>query len=217
MLSYTEENYLKAILALSAESGSGETGNNRLANYLGIRPATVNDMLRKLKEKKLVMNERYGKIRLTREGRKQALLVVRKHRLWETFLYNKLGFSWDEVHEVAEQLEHIQSEKLIEKLEKFLGYPDTDPHGDPIPDAKGIMRDIHKKTLLEIPPGTTCQLIAVRDNSAAFLQYVSELGISLKKKIKVIALHSFDNSMQIEVDRRQFSVSGKFAEHLWVK
>jgi DtxR family Mn-dependent transcriptional regulator len=142
---------------------------------------------------------------------------VRKHRLWETFLYEKLDFSWDEVHEIAEQLEHIQSEKLIEKLEKFLGHPETDPHGDPIPDAKGMMKELRKVSLAEIRPGQVCQLVSVRDNSAVFLQFVSELGISLRKKIKVLAIQEFDNSMKIEVDKKQHHVSQKFAENLLVK
>lgn len=217
MLTNTEENYLKAIFQLAHEAEQEETGTNRLAAALGIKPATVNDMLKKLKLKKLVLNEKYGKIRLTKEGRRVAVQIVRKHRLWETFLYEKLDFSWDEVHEIAEQLEHIQSEKLIEKLEKFLGHPDTDPHGDPIPDAKGMMKELRKVTLAEIRPGQVCQLVSVRDNSAVFLQFVSELGISLRKKIKVLAIQEFDNSMKIEVDKKQHHVSQKFAENLLVK
>lgn len=217
MLSITEENYLKALLSLTLEEGGQETGTNRLALHLGIRPATVNDMLKKLKVKKLVNYEKYGKIRLSAEGRRQALKVLRKHRLWETFLYEKLDFSWDEVHEVAEQLEHIQSEKLIEKLDKFLGFPKTDPHGDAIPDAKGMITEIRKLTLSEIKPGHTCELVAVRDNSAAFLQYVSELGIGLRKKIRVISRVEFDSSMQIEVNRKTFYVSQKFCDNLLVR
>jgi DtxR family Mn-dependent transcriptional regulator len=217
MLTNTEENYLKALLHLMLQSGNNETGTNKLAEHLGIKPATVNDMLKKLKTKKLVMYEKYGKIKLSKDGRKQALLVIRKHRLWETFLYEKLQFSWDEIHEVAEQLEHIQSEKLIEKLEKFLGYPQADPHGDPIPDAKGEMKTYQKTSLLEIPVGSICQLVAVKDNSAMFLQYVSELGIGLKTKIKIISKMDFDGSLRIEVNRKQHNVSQKFAENLLVK
>ncbi len=217
MLTNTEENYLKALMHLVLQSGSTETGTNRLAEHLGIKPATVNDMLKKLKAKKFVSYEKYGKIKLTKEGRKQALMVIRKHRLWETFLYEKLEFSWAEIHEVAEQLEHIQSEKLIEKLEKFLGYPKADPHGDPIPDAKGEMKSYQKTSLVEIPAGQTCQLVAVKDNSAIFLQYVSELGIGLTTKIKVLSRTDYDGSLKIEVNRKQYSVSQKFAENLLVK
>jgi len=114
-----------------------EAGTNEIANHLGIKPASANDMLKKLKDKKLIQYERYGKSSLTKEGKKLAIEIVRKHRLWESFLFEKLAFNWDEVHEVAEQLEHIQSKKLIDKLDQFLNYPSTDPHGDPIPNAKG--------------------------------------------------------------------------------
>jgi DtxR family Mn-dependent transcriptional regulator len=138
VLSYTEENYLKGIFKLTIElDDKAEAGTNEIANHLGIKPASANDMLKKLKDKKLIQYERYGKSSLTKEGKKLAIEIVRKHRLWESFLFEKLAFNWDEVHEVAEQLEHIQSKKLIDKLDQFLNYPSTDPHGDPIPNAKG--------------------------------------------------------------------------------
>lgn len=137
-LSYTEENYLKGIFKLTIEmDDKAEAGTNEIAHHLGIKPASANDMLKKLKDKKLIKYERYGKSSLTKEGKKLAIEIVRKHRLWESFLFEKLAFNWDEVHEVAEQLEHIQSKKLIDKLDQFLNYPSTDPHGDPIPNAKG--------------------------------------------------------------------------------
>jgi DtxR family Mn-dependent transcriptional regulator len=138
VLSYTEENYLKGIFKLTIElDDKAEAGTNEIANHLGIKPASANDMLKKLKDKKLIQYERYGKSSLTKEGKKLAVEIVRKHRLWESFLFEKLAFNWDEVHEVAEQLEHIQSKKLIDKLDQFLNYPSTDPHGDPIPNEKG--------------------------------------------------------------------------------
>ena len=147
MLSYTEENYLKALQKITLESGTKDAGTNELATLLAVKPATANDMLKKLKEKKLVDYEKYGKIRLSGEGEKIAIDIIRKHRLWETFLYQNLEFSWDEVHDVAEQLEHIQSSKLIDKLDKFLGYPEFDPHGDPIPSSNGEIKVQFKKTL----------------------------------------------------------------------
>lgn len=138
VLSYTEENYLKGLFKLTLDIGAKEeAGTNEIASHLGIKPASVNDMLKKLKDKKLIKYEKYGKSSLTKEGKKLAIEIVRKHRLWETFLFEKLAFSWDEVHEVAEQLEHIQSKKLIDKLDQFLNYPAKDPHGDPIPNSKG--------------------------------------------------------------------------------
>lgn len=217
MLSQTEENYLKALFHLTNElPEKSEAGTNELAGYLGVKPATANDMLKKLKEKRLVTYKKYGKINLTAEGRKRALEVIRKHRLWETFLYDKLEFTWDEVHEVAEQLEHIQSAKLIEKLDKFLDYPEYDPHGDAIPNAKGELKVQFRKTLSQVAVGKSCKMIAVRDNSAPFLQYVVKVGLGISSKIKVVGRHAYDAMMEIEVDGKKSSVSQKFAENIFV-
>ncbi len=214
MLSQTEENYLKSLLHLTVEDDRKEAGTNELAAYLSVKPASVNDMLKKLKEKELVLYEKYGKITLTAEGRKKAIEVVRKHRLWETFLYEKLSFSWDEVHEVAEQLEHIQSTKLVDKLDEFLNYPLYDPHGDAIPNAKGELPTTWKKTLDEEEIGHNCTMIAVKDNSAPFLQYVNRIGLSINHKIKVIAKHAYDELMDIEVNGKVCSVSPRFAKNI---
>jgi DtxR family Mn-dependent transcriptional regulator len=216
MLSYTEENYLKSLLKITVESGTNEAGTNELASTLAVKPATVNDMLKKLKEKTLVDYEKYGKIRLTKSGKKVALDIVRKHRLWETFLYQKLEFSWDEVHEVAEQLEHIKSEKLVDKLDKFLGFPEFDPHGDPIPNKNGEIKNQHKKTLSEIGIGKSCKMIAVKDNSSPFLQYVVKVGLGINNEIKVLSIHDYDLMMVIEVNGQQSNVSQKFAENIFV-
>jgi len=216
MLSQTEENYLKNLFNLTGGNGTGEAGTNELAAYLGVKPASVNDMLKKLKEKKLVDYEKYGKISLTREGRKKAIEVVRKHRLWETFLYSTFNFTWDEVHEVAEQLEHIQSAKLVDKLDEFLNYPTFDPHGDVIPNAKGEMPTVHKKTLLEEEVGHHCTMVAVKDNSAPFLQYVSRLGLGINNKLKVIARQAYDGQMEIEVNKKVMSISARFAQNIVV-
>jgi DtxR family transcriptional regulator, Mn-dependent transcriptional regulator len=216
MLSYTEENYLKALLKITFESGTHEAGTNELATHLAVKPATVNDMLKKLKEKALVDYEKYGKIRLTGNGKKIGLEIVRKHRLWETFLYEKLEFSWDEVHEVAEQLEHIQSPKLIEKLDKFLNFPEFDPHGDPIPNTDGELKVQFKKTLSEIDIGGSCKMVAVKDNSSPFLQYVVNVGLSLHKKIKVLSKQEYDAITVIEVNGIKSSVSQKFTDNIFV-
>jgi DtxR family Mn-dependent transcriptional regulator len=214
MLSQTEENYLKSLLHLTVEEGKMEAGTNELAACLGVKPASVNDMLKKLKEKRLVHYEKYGKISLTGEGRKKAIEVVRKHRLWETFLYETFSFSWDEVHEVAEQLEHIQSTKLVDKLDEFLNFPLYDPHGDVIPNGKGEMPVTSKKTLLEEEIGHHCTMIAVKDNSAPFLQYVNKIGLSINNKIKVIAKNAYDELMEIEVNGKICSVSPRFARNI---
>jgi DtxR family Mn-dependent transcriptional regulator len=216
MLSSTEENYLKTLLHLTLISEKEEAGTNETAAYLGVKPATANDMLKRLKEKKLIRYEKYGKISLSEKGLQVATEVLRKHRLWETFLYEKLEFTWDEVHEVAEQLEHIQSVKLVDKLDKFLDYPDFDPHGDPIPNAKGEMRAPYKKTLAEIEPGKSCRMVAVKDNTATFLQYVVKVGLGINNKIKVISKQPYDALMEIEVQGKKSHVSQKFAENILV-
>ncbi|MBA2762997.1 MAG: metal-dependent transcriptional regulator [Segetibacter sp.] len=217
MLSFTEENYLKALLHLTIETGDKEeAGTNEIAAHLNVKPATANDMLKKLKEKKLIDYEKYGKSSLTTSGRKLAIEVVRKHRLWETFLYEKLEFTWDEVHEVAEQLEHIQSSKLVDKLDKFLNYPVFDPHGDAIPTAKGEMKVPLKKTLNEQEIGRSCMMIGVKENSSSFLQYVDKVGLSINKKIKVLSKQPYDELIEIEVNGKRFSVSPKFAENILI-
>lgn len=216
MLSYTEENYLKALLKLILDNASNEAGTNELANSLLVKPATVNDMLKKLKEKDLVNYEKYGKITLTPEGQKHATDVLRKHRLWETFLYEVFEFSWDEVHEVAEQLEHIHSVKLIDQLDKFLNYPEFDPHGDPIPNKNGEMKVHFKKTLFDVEIGTTCKMVAVKDNSSSFLQYVVKVGLGLNNEIKVISKQDYDALLVIEVNGVESIVSQKFAENIFV-
>jgi DtxR family transcriptional regulator, Mn-dependent transcriptional regulator len=217
MLSFTEENYLKALFQLTIESSpKKEAGTNEIAAHLGVKPASVNDMLKKLKDKKLVKYEKYGKSALTKDGKKWALEIVRKHRLWETFLYEKLEFTWDEVHEVAEQLEHIQSAKLINKLDKFLNYPSTDPHGDTIPNAKGEMDIIERKTLLTEEVGHLCKMVGVKDNSAAFLQYADKLGLSINQTIKLKGRQEFDDLIEIEVNGKRNSISPKFAENIIV-
>ncbi|WP_257669282.1 metal-dependent transcriptional regulator [Parapedobacter tibetensis] len=218
MLSDTEENYLKALLRITVEQDSaGEAGTNQLAGKLNVRPATATDMLKKLKEKQLVNYEKYGKISLTDTGRDLAIAIVRKHRLWETFLFDKLGFSWDEVHDIAEQLEHIKSEKLVEQLDKFLGYPQFDPHGDAIPTADGDYINEARLTLAEASEGKHYTIIAVKDNSPSFLQYVSQMGIGIHSQTKVLQKYAFDHSMALEVDGTKINISDKVAQNIYCK
>ena len=219
MLSNTEENYLKALLKLGSENeGKDAAGINEMAAHLGVKPATATDMFKKLKEKKLVDYKKYGKISLTDSGRESAVNVVRKHRLWETFLFQKLNFTWDEVHEVAEQLEHIKSQKLVNKLEEFLDYPEFDPHGDPIPKANGKMVSVVKMALADLKPGDTCMVIAVKDTSNLFLKYLERLGINIGTEIKVIEMISFDGSLLVSIQGQEpRNVSIKFAESLLVR
>ncbi|MDP1842162.1 MAG: metal-dependent transcriptional regulator [Sediminibacterium sp.] len=215
MLSFTEENYLKSLFQLTVESATkAEAGTNELAAHLGVKPATVNDMLKKLKEKNLVKYEKYSKSSLSKEGKKIAIEIIRKHRLWETFLVEKLAFTWDEVHEVAEQLEHIQSKKLIDKIDELLNFPVADPHGDCIPNAKGEMNILPRKTLSEELVGHQCKMVGVKDNSAEFLKYVDKLGLSINQTIKVKAKQAYDDQIDIEVNGKKHSISPKFAEQI---
>ena len=219
MLSYTEENYLKALLKLSFQNeDKPEAGTNEMAAYLGVKPATATDMLKKLKEKELVTYKKYGKILLTETGKQNGIAILRKHRLWETFLYEKLDFSWDEVHEVAEQLEHIQSAKLVDKLEEFLNFPEFDPHGDPIPKANGEIPTIDKVLLSELKENELCKVVAVKDTSTLFLQYLEKLCITIGTPIKVLERIDFDGSLSIQIAGEEArNVSMKFAESLFVK
>lgn len=218
MLSFTEENYLKALLKLAWEGdGSQEAGTNEIARELNVKPATANDMLKKLKEKKLVSYKRYGKSSLTAAGKRMGIEIVRKHRLWETFLFEKLGFTWDEVHEVAEQLEHIKSAKLVNKLDQFLGYPAVDPHGDAIPNAKGEINLQQRRTLAEQAVGMRCTVVGVKDNTAAFLQYVDKVGLAINQQLTVTAVQPYDGLIEIDVNGKRSSVSPQFAGHIVVQ
>ena len=216
MLSKTEENYLKALLHLTILSARNGVGTNELAAHLNVKPATVSDMLKKLKEKSLVDYKKYGKISLTETGKRQGVDVIRKHRLWETFLYEKLGFSWDEVHEVAEQLEHIQSSKLVDCLDEFLGFPQFDPHGDAIPTRNGEILVPFSRLLSEIDPDQECKVIAVNDNSVSFLQYAEKIGIQIGEYIFVESREEFDQLLTLRINGLQKAVSEKFAENIFV-
>ena len=216
-LTKNEEDYLKALFNLTFESDGDKAGTNQLAERLGFSPASVNGMLKKLKTKGLVSYKKYGKLELTKDGSTVALQLIRKHRLWETFLYKCMNFGWDEVHIVAEQLEHIEYDKLITELDRFLGYPSTDPHGAIIPDKNGEYKDNPKITLNELEEGDECRIIAVKDSSVEFLKYVTKIGLELSSKIKIVERREFDESSLIEFNDRQLSVSKKFCENIFVE
>ena len=218
MLTITEENYLKGLFSLSINNLDKDgVGTNELGVYLEIKPSSVNDMLKKLKSKGYIQYEKYEKVFLSEKGSSLAIQVIRKHRLWETFLHDKLGFSWDEVHEVAEQLEHIHSEKLIEMLDSFLGFPKVDPHGDPIPDKNGVFAFIPKKRLCDVEIGQKCKMISVKDNSTSFLHFVDDLGLGVDKIIEVKSKQEFDSSLEILIDNKLNRVSMKFAQNIFVE
>lgn len=215
-MTYSEENYLKVIYHLSLTSTKGVT-TNAIANVMESKPSSVTDMVQKLAEKELVIYKKYQGVELTDEGRFMALMIVRKHRLWEVFLVDKLDFSWDEVHDVAEQLEHIKSEKLTNKLDAFLGFPTEDPHGDPIPDKEGKMAKIEKQLLSEIPAGRRAICVGVKDSSSTFLQYLDKQQIALGSTLEVVSKEDFDLSLTLRVDNKEVTVSNKIAGNLFVK
>ncbi len=215
MLSITEENYIKALYRLTCENGDQtQTGTNELAAHLNVKPATASDMLKKLKEKKLIEYEKYGKSSLSKKGFKLASDIVRKHRLWETFLFDKLGFTWDEVHEVAEQLEHIQSVKLVERLNRFLNYPSVDPHGDLIPQRDNVSSPAARKTLHEAEEGHSYTIIGVSNNSSEFLQYMDKLGLGLNKQVRIIGRQPYDEVLEIEIDGTKAYLTPKVTRNI---
>lgn len=215
-MTFSEENYLKTIFHLTILSDS-EISTNAIAEKMDTKASSVTDMLKKLAEKDLVHYKKYQGVSLTDQGRITAKMIVRKHRLWEVFLVDKLDFSWDEVHDIAEQLEHIKSEKLINKLDDFLGNPTEDPHGDPIPDANGRMIKIEKQLLSELQESQTGICVGVKDTSSEFLKYLDKQGIALGSKIQIISKESFDLSLKIKVDYKDLTISNKIATNLFVK
>lgn len=216
-LTKTEEDYLKALFYLIIESENDRVGTNQVADYLDISPASVSSMLKKLKGKELVSYEKYKKLELTSEGKIVAVWLIRKHRLWETFLCKHMNFKWDEVHDVAEQLEHIQSPKLIRELDKFLGFPKRDPHGALIPNQEGEYQVTSKTTLSSLLTGDRCRLVSVKDSSVSFLQYVTKIGLVLSSEIQIEEIQEFDQSMMIHFDEKSVMISQKFADNIFVE
>jgi len=215
MHSLSEENYLKAIFNLAA--GGEKISVTAIADALSNNPASVVDMVRKLSEKELIdYNKKVG-VKMTPFGEKTALSIVRKHRLWEVFLKEKLHYTWDEVHDIAEQLEHVHHHDLADRLDEFLGYPRYDPHGDPIPQANGKMAKPFRTTLADLEEHATCQVFAVKDTSNTFLQYLQKLGIEIGTRLELLEKIPFDDSMIICIDgQTKTTVSQKFAEYVLV-
>lgn len=216
MMTISEENYIKVIYHLSQVSPKG-VNTNAIAGMLDTKASSVTDMLKKLSDKALVSYQKYQGVTLTENGFRSAKMIVRKHRLWEVFLVDKLNFSWDEVHEIAEELEHIKSEKLINKLDEYLDFPAFDPHGDPIPNAKGELVKIDKFLLSEAILNTDYVCVGVKNSSVEFLQYLDKQNISLGSTIKVISREEFDSSLTIILNSNTISISNKIAENLFIK
>ena len=215
MLSFSEENHLKSIFHLSTDIES-EVSTNSIADNLNTKASSVTEMLKKLGEKNLIVYKKYHGAQLTEMGRKTALNIIRKHRLWEVFLVDKLNFKWDEVHDIAEQLEHIQSEKLTNKLDKFLNFPTKDPHGDPIPNPAGFIKFTPKLRLSDLNIGETGKFIGVKDSSSTFLKYLDKRKISLGSNIKVLHQEKFDQSLHVGLDETNLTISIKTASNLYI-
>lgn len=215
-LSYAEENYLKALLKLTSP-GEKSISTNAIAAHLSTAAASVTDMLKKLADKQLITYKRYQGASLTEEGMKMATSLIRKHRLWEVFLVESLQMTWDEVHEIAEELEHIQSEKLIERLDAFLGHPKFDPHGDPIPNSQGKYTLRSQLPMGDLLAGQSGVILGVRDDDSAFLKHLSEKGISIGKSITMISRDPYDHTIEIQLEKNHINLSGKVAQHVLVK
>lgn len=215
-MTFSEENYLKTIYHLTNLLDS-EISTNAIAEKMETKASSVTDMLKKLAEKNLVNYKKYQGVSLTEKGLHSAKMIVRKHRLWEVFLVDKLDFPWDEVHDIAEQLEHIKSEKLINKLDEFLNFPTEDPHGDPIPNADGMIVKVEKQLLSELTEKQTGVCVGVKDTSSEFLQYLDKQEIALGSKIEVLSKETFDLSLRIKVSNKELMISNKIAANLFVK
>lgn len=215
--SLAEENYLKIIYHLS-EGTQEEISTNAVAEMTQTKAASVTDMLRKLAEKGWVNYQKYQGVRLTETGEKIALSIVRKHRLWELFLVQKMGFNWDEVHDIAEQLEHIASDELINKLDAFLDFPKTDPHGDPIPTKEGVLPELGYQPLSEVRSQQACILMGVSQDSAVFLQLLTKLNLQLGVKLKIIEINAFDRSLSLSIEGKpEVFISHEVAKNILVK
>lgn len=216
MFSDSEENYLKAIFHLERQFKDG-VSTNAIAEQMQTKASSVTDMMKRLSDKNLVNYVKYQGVTLCDEGRIAAAAIIRKHRLWEVFLVEKLEFSWDEVHEVAEQLEHIESEQLIDKLDKLLNYPKFDPHGDPIPNKEGNFPVRDKVLLSDLNIGSKGICVGVKDTSSSFLRYLDKNGIALGKSIQLLEKEEFDYSQKIKIENEVLQVSQQIASNLYIK
>jgi DtxR family Mn-dependent transcriptional regulator len=216
MQSNTEENYLKIIYHLSL-SNDGLISTNAIAEKVQTKAASVTDMMRKLGEKKLVNYLKYQGVTLTAAGKSIAINIVRKHRLWEVFLVDKLHFKWDEVHDIAEELEHINSPELVERLNEFLQFPTNDPHGDPIPDKDGHFGNEVFKKLSKLEPQQKGIIMGVSNHSSPFLKHLEKLQLTLGKKIEIIEVIGFDGSVELLLQNKKINVSPEVAKHLLIK
>lgn len=217
MPSLTEENYLKAIFVLN-QGNEKKASTNAISDKMSTKASSVSDMLKRLNDKKLINYKKYQAAELTASGEKIAITIIRKHRLWEYFLVEKLKFGWDEVHDIAEQLEHIQSKELTNRLEEFLDYPTLDPHGDPIPNKEGVFPIELNETLSDKNENESTTIIGVKNHSTEFLKYLDALSIELGTKVKIKKINDFDLSQEIVIDdKKSKHISKEVADNLFVK
>jgi DtxR family Mn-dependent transcriptional regulator len=216
MYSLSEENYLKAIFHLQEESKEA-VSTNAIAERVASKASSVTDMVKKLSDKDLVTYVKYQGVHLTEDGRMAAIKVIRKHRLWEVFLVDKLHFSWDQVHDIAEQLEHIQSEKLIDRLDSFLGKPEFDPHGDPIPDKDGNFSQTHNKVLADLKDDDTGVCVGVKESDDDFLKYLNRNKIAIGSQITILDKEQYDGSMLVQIAGKQLFITGEIANNIFIK
>ena len=218
LLSHAEENYLKAIFHISGKE-KDKVSTSALADKLETKASSITDMLKKLDDKELVAYQRYKGCCLTSKGEKIAVQIIRKHRLWETFLVNKLNFGWDEVHDVAEQLEHIRSVKLIDSIDAFLDHPKFDPHGDPIPDKAGnINYQESKINLSDTAVKSIVEVVSVKEDSLSLLQYLDEIGLQLGSTIEIIKKVPFDESIFVKINgNKELNLSKKVTSNIGVR
>ena len=216
-LSQAEENYIKAIYKLTLNSENG-TSTNDIAGEVNTKASSVTDMLKKLKKKEIINYKPYNPISLTELGTEKAITVIRKQRLWEVFLHDKLGFKWDEINEVAEELEHIQNSKLINNLDDFLNNPSHDPHGNPIPDRFGRVKHLDEVTVADLDVGQFGMIIGLKDTTSKFLQYLDKTGLTLGKTVKINQITDYDQSMEITLNMTETkNVSYQAAQNLYIK
>ena len=211
----SEEDYLKCLYHL--QQGKKNVSTNEIANYLLMKPSSVSDMLKKLAEKKCVNYLKYKGSSLTKKGELIALSVIRKHRLWETFLVNKLGFSWSKVHNIAEQLEHVNSEELIDKLDHFLAYPKIDPHGDPIPQKNGTIAELNQKLLSELKRGEEGIITGIKKGTPSLLNFLDQKNIKLGDQIQLISILEFDQSAEVIIHEKTINLSEKICSNLLIE
>lgn len=217
MTTSTEQDYIKAIFKIT-ERNQGTASTNAIAKHLSTSPASVTDMIKKLSDKEFFNYEKYKGVTLTPKGLQLATQLIRKHRLWEVFLVDKLGFTWDQVHDIAEQLEHVESDALVDKLDKFLDFPKYDPHGDPIPNAEGKFTIRNQVSLLNLQKEEEGVVVGVKEHDTSFLNYLDQLHINIGTRIEVINNIDFDLSKEVIIDEtKQVILSHKACKNLYVK